>query len=198
MRIISGSIKPTTSHWLPILSNIPPPHLRRSNTLCREFDKIQRNPLLKIHEDIAHLRHRLCSVKPPIQTAETLTANNSNLELEWKQVWHSSVPHSIHDSLQINQTAPGFTLSRKTWTSLNRGRTSCGVCADSLFRRGKSASSTCDCGMERRTIHHLAYDCKNRPSHCTTEDFLRVIPTALNWIQNLGIEIQSSSVYPLM
>ncbi|KAG5877464.1 hypothetical protein JTB14_024997 [Gonioctena quinquepunctata] len=102
MRIISGSIKPTPSYWLPILSNIPPPHFRRSNALCREFDKIRRNPLLKIHENIAHLvGHRLRSRKPPIQTAETPIANNSNLELEWEQKLHTSVPHSIHNTLQI-------------------------------------------------------------------------------------------------
>ncbi|KAG5895961.1 hypothetical protein JTB14_027961 [Gonioctena quinquepunctata] len=58
-----------------------------------------------------------------------------------------------------------------------------------VLRWGKSASSTCDCGMKRQTIHHLAYDCENRPSHCTTEDFLKAIPTAINWIQNFDIKI---------
>ncbi|KAG5872394.1 hypothetical protein JTB14_032421 [Gonioctena quinquepunctata] len=100
MRIISGSIKPTPSPWLPILSNIPPPHLRRSIDLCREFDKIQRNSLFKIHEDIAHLDQRLRFRKRPIQTADTLIANNFNLELEWEQEWHTSVPPNIHNTLQ--------------------------------------------------------------------------------------------------
>ncbi|KAG5900398.1 hypothetical protein JTB14_037143 [Gonioctena quinquepunctata] len=132
------------THCLPILRDIPPPHLRRSNVLCREFDKIQRNP----HEDIAHLGHRLRSRKPLIQTAETLIANNFNLEFEWEQKWHTSVPPNIHNNLQINQTPPGFTLPRKTWTNLNRIRKNCGVCADSLFRWGKSASSTCRRGKQ--------------------------------------------------
>ncbi|KAL1448470.1 hypothetical protein WDU94_013986, partial [Cyamophila willieti] len=35
MRIITGSIKPTPTFWLPILSNIPPPKLRRENALLR-------------------------------------------------------------------------------------------------------------------------------------------------------------------
>ncbi|KAG5874972.1 hypothetical protein JTB14_021320 [Gonioctena quinquepunctata] len=54
------------------------------------------------------------------QIAETLNANNFNLELEWEQEGHTSVSSSILNTLQINQPPPGFTLPRETWTSLNR------------------------------------------------------------------------------
>lgn len=40
MRTITGTIKSTPIHWLPVLSNItPPPHIRRIYSLVREWDK---------------------------------------------------------------------------------------------------------------------------------------------------------------
>uniref|UniRef100_A0A8D8TXB0 RNA-directed DNA polymerase from mobile element jockey n=1 Tax=Cacopsylla melanoneura TaxID=428564 RepID=A0A8D8TXB0_9HEMI len=52
MRMISGLIRPTPTPWLPILSHIPPPDLRRQEALQREFKKISSNLNLPIHQDI--------------------------------------------------------------------------------------------------------------------------------------------------
>ena len=35
MRIISGTVRSTPLPWLPVLSNIAPPSLRRSNIACK-------------------------------------------------------------------------------------------------------------------------------------------------------------------
>ena len=37
MRMISGTIRSTPIQWLPVLSHIPPPHLRRYNALMNEY-----------------------------------------------------------------------------------------------------------------------------------------------------------------
>ncbi|XP_060527117.1 uncharacterized protein LOC132702463 [Cylas formicarius] len=188
LRMISGTIKSTPTYWLPALCNIPPAHLRRSEALCREFRKIQNNPQLQIHEDIAQLGHRLRSGKPPIQTAAALISNNFHLQDEWAQMWQNSVPPGICSVFHVNQTVPGSTLPRGTWCSLNRIRTECGVCADSLHKWGKSETNCCDCGR-RQTIRYLAYECEKRQSQCTTTAFLRATPSAVVWIENLDIKI---------
>ncbi|KAI8430670.1 hypothetical protein MSG28_000865 [Choristoneura fumiferana] len=43
MRLVTGCMRPTPTHWLPALSNIAPPHLRREQCLHRELDKICRD-----------------------------------------------------------------------------------------------------------------------------------------------------------
>ena len=54
MRIITGSIKSTPIEWLPVLSHIEPPRVRRKQILVREYKKIIANPDLPIHQDLMH------------------------------------------------------------------------------------------------------------------------------------------------
>lgn len=62
MRIISGTIKSTPLAWLPVLSNIAPPNLRREEALVREYRKIQDNDLLRLNFDFgSRLNNRLIS-----------------------------------------------------------------------------------------------------------------------------------------
>ncbi|KAL1116922.1 hypothetical protein AAG570_005391 [Ranatra chinensis] len=48
MRMIAGVIQSTPKEWLPVLSHIPPPNLRRINALIGEYNKIQQNQNLPI------------------------------------------------------------------------------------------------------------------------------------------------------
>ncbi|XP_072395122.1 uncharacterized protein [Diabrotica undecimpunctata] len=52
MRIITGVIKSIPTQWLPVLSHIPPPKLRRIHSLTSEYRKILSNEILPIHQDI--------------------------------------------------------------------------------------------------------------------------------------------------
>src|ERR1043165_1980628 len=53
MRIISGTLRPTPLPWLPVLCNIPPPHLRRQEATARLLAKVQLNDSLPLNADIA-------------------------------------------------------------------------------------------------------------------------------------------------
>nr|CAH7736541.1 unnamed protein product [Callosobruchus chinensis] len=67
MRLITGTIRPTPSYWLPLLSNIYPLAIRRTEALLRGHRKIQDNPELPVQEDIPALRrNRPRSRKPPL------------------------------------------------------------------------------------------------------------------------------------
>jgi len=49
MRIISGTLEPTPTLWLPILSNIPPPPLRREEFLKNKWNEYKNNKQLPIN-----------------------------------------------------------------------------------------------------------------------------------------------------
>ena len=41
MRTISGALRPTNINWLPVLSNIEPPQIRRDHATLHEYKKAQ-------------------------------------------------------------------------------------------------------------------------------------------------------------
>ena len=52
MRTVSGTLRPTPLPWLPVLSHIAPPHLRRKEATTKLLAKIRGNDSLPIHADI--------------------------------------------------------------------------------------------------------------------------------------------------
>jgi hypothetical protein len=52
MIIISGTLKSTPLPWLPVLTNIPPPHIRREDFLRREWEKYTKTPSIPLYDDI--------------------------------------------------------------------------------------------------------------------------------------------------
>nr|CAI5818496.1 unnamed protein product [Callosobruchus analis] len=69
MRTITGSLRCTPLHWLPISSGITPPDLRRNSALLREAHKIDFNP---IHQDIPGTR------KVEVKVQKTCSCNVPN------------------------------------------------------------------------------------------------------------------------
>lgn len=190
MRLISGLIRPTPTYWLPVLSNIMPPDLRRKVALIREYKKIMSNPALPIHCDIRDLnRNRLKSRHPPIQYARALTENHFEPNIQWRNEWSTNINLQAWSDLIGNSPAPGFDLPRRTWTTLNRIRTNHGICAESLFKWGKIPSPQCDCGAPSQSVHHLAFECDRRAYQGNPSDFLLATPASLEWIKNLDVKI---------
>ena len=65
MRIITGTLRPTPLPWLPVLSHIAPPHLRRQEATTKLLTKIELNDSLPLHKDItSHPVSRLPSRRP--------------------------------------------------------------------------------------------------------------------------------------
>lgn len=86
MQLITGTIRPTPTYWLPLLNNIEPPAIRRIQALLRKHRKIQDNPDLPVQEDIPtlgwnRLRSRNSSLW--LWQAEQLTANNVEIRDLW-------------------------------------------------------------------------------------------------------------------
>lgn len=188
MRIISGTIKSTPTQWLPILSNIPPPHIRRQYALFREYTKITNMPQLPIHLDVHDLdRNRLRSRRPTLTTASSLHRDGFKLTESWIREWESELPDHAGNMPAITQNPPGFDMPRKTWSALNRIRTNHGRCADSMFKWGKSASPECDCNTGRQTIRHIVEACPLRSYSGPFDDFLEATDSAVEYICNLDV-----------
>lgn len=185
MRMIAGVIKSTPTQWLPVLSHIPPPHLRRTNTLLNEYKKILNNRELPIHSFIEDAnRNRLRSRNPPTKTAKIATENGFDITEKWVREWSET---QLNTNMPcITERPPGFNLPRKTWSTLNRIRTQHGRCAYSLNKWGKLPSSSCDCG-EVQTIKHIIEDCPERAYEGHPDDFLIAAPEAIDYIQYLDV-----------
>ncbi|XP_060518350.1 uncharacterized protein LOC132697064 [Cylas formicarius] len=189
MRLISGTIKSTPTQWLPLLSFIPPPELRRQNALLKTFKKIQNNPNLPIQNEIANAnRNRLRSRNPPTRTAEELRANDFQLNNQWSNIQNEAIP-AIRDMPGISTTPPGFGLPRKVWSTLNRIRTGHGDCADFRYKWDQIQRPECDCGAERQTIQHITTECPIRRYDGDPEDFLYATPATIEYIYNLDIKL---------
>ncbi|XP_072378007.1 uncharacterized protein [Diabrotica undecimpunctata] len=160
--MISGCIK-TTLYWLPILSHIPPPILRRQKALITEYSKVNSNLQLPIREDIPSLAaNRLPSRKPPIRTAQQLTADDFNVISRWRTLWTEEAPPEVSNLIDPVQKPFGFDQPRNIWKSLNRIRTGHAVCAHNLHKWGKQPTSSCDCGAPDQTIQHIVETCELR------------------------------------
>lgn len=188
MRIISGTIRSTPKEWLPVLSNIPPPQLRRKEGLLREYRKILANSELPVHSDIPDLNiNRLRSRHPPLSHATVGDMVEFNLCNVWTREWLQNAPPRCHNLPCISETPPGFDQPRKTWATLNRLRTEHGRCADSLHKWGKLPSPTCDCGAPRQTIKHIKEECSARAYEGSPDDFLMATESAIKYIKNLNV-----------
>ncbi|KAI5756123.1 hypothetical protein M8J77_022290 [Diaphorina citri] len=153
MRMISGSIRPTPTHWLPVLSHIPPPNLRRQEALLREFRKIVENQNLPIHEVLADARlGRLISRHAPVETANNLVSSDFDILRQWHIAWDEAAVAQAQHLPCIETQPPGFELTRRLWVTLNRIRTKFGKCAANLHKWGLKSSAACDCGAEKQKL----------------------------------------------
>ena len=159
MRTISGSLKPTPTQWLPVMSSIAPPHLRREEMSQKwhQVLKEDRNIPLKQVITGAPTTHRLKSRKPFYRSE----IENYNLNEKWKEEWKNNIPRGGEIIKDPTSKLPGFeTATRFEWTTANRLRSRTARTAHNLHRWGMAASSTCPgCGDERQDTDHLVLDC---------------------------------------
>lgn len=196
MRTISGTLKSTPTSWLPVLSHISPPDLRRKSALVREFNGIQENLQLPIHRDLAGLdRRRLPSRRPSMRTARELRASDFNPTDLWEQEWREACPAQCQNLPCIGQKPPAYEQPCKIWSSINRIRTGHGRCADSLHKWNKIPSARCDCGAARQTVHHIITECRNRAYGGDFDDFLMATKEAIEYICQLDIDLWMCFVF---
>ena len=182
MRIISGTIKSTPTQWLPVLCNIAPPGIRRSEASCKLWDKLAQRTDLPIHFDIQQPPpSRLPSRNPIWKTS----FDRASIEDKWQKAWQENKIKNGHLIENPSQRLFGMNLNRKGWSTLNRFRTGHGRCREMEHKWGRRENSLCDCG-EVQTMNHLVKEC--RLGHCPggLEALNQGVDGAVEWMLKMG------------
>ena len=110
MRIITGTIRSTPTQWLPVLSHIVPPHIRRQSAVLKSWNKFNSDPdSFPVLSYIPENRIPRLKSRKPLWSNSFLNSNFSNEEI-WKSEWQPgsiSNKHLISDHLI---EVPGFNL----------------------------------------------------------------------------------------
>lgn len=81
MRIVTGTIKSTPLHWLPVLSNIVPPHIRRQVAVSKSWNKFHSYPnSFPILSYLPDSRSARLKSRKPLWTNDFLYSTNSHIE----------------------------------------------------------------------------------------------------------------------
>ena len=154
MRLISGTLQQTPLAWLPVLSNIAPPALRRKAATERLVQQVSQHPDWGLNKDLSnHPWYRLPSRHPLWKDAQS-----TDIATQWREDWKSAkvVNCDLVADPAIRQ--PGFDLPRMQWSLLNRFRTAQGPCRVNLKKWGLASSELCDCGVPQ-SMSHIVEQC---------------------------------------
>ncbi|KAG7312653.1 hypothetical protein JYU34_000975 [Plutella xylostella] len=184
MRLISGCLMPTPAYWLPALSHIAPPHIRREACLNREMVKILGNPTLPINEDLEPLKKtRLKSRDPPAKSFHTYNPSWKAGDA-WRSEWSENPPSRKLFVPSTTQRPAGFCEPRSVWCRLNRLRTGVGNCAYLWHKWGWSESAACECGHPQQTIDHIVFECPITKYAGPADDFTNLTSSATAYLNN--------------
>ena len=182
MRIITGTIRSTPLHWLPVLSNIVPPHIRRQIAVTKSWEKFHSYPNdFPIISYIPDSRIARLKSRKPLWINDFLYNNRSDKEV-WRSEWNSCNIFKKGLITDPSEKVPGFNLPRKIWCTLNRLRTGHGRCNSFLFKWNSIESPSCECGEEEETIEHLVTSCSIYKFEYGFEAIHSVSDSFLRWI----------------
>ena len=167
MRMVSGCIRSTPTSYLPILSGIPPPAIRREAACLSLAQRAQRRASHLLHHDInsndppprlplrapisARLRGLLHEANGQPPGSWTIT--------QWTKQW-GSANTKLHGYIKTPSTRPaGHTLNRNSWVRLNRCRTGHGRFRANMHRMNLCDAPDCPCGAPEQTADHIINDC---------------------------------------
>lgn len=185
MRTITGTVRSTATQWLPVLSHIDPPEVRRQRSSQSIVDKIKRKDNLPIYIDIVH--HPIKRLKSRHPIWEEATTEVDPL-VEWKRTWQESELQNTSMIEDPTAKVPGFDLPRGVWTTLNRIRTEQGKCNYLLHKWGMAESPLCKCGL-LQTVRHIVNECPITKYMGDTEDIHKASNKAIKWMENLCVRL---------
>jgi len=175
MRLISGTLCSTPLPWLPVLSNIEPPALRRKAATDKLVEKIVKHDSWPMQPDILNPPLlRLTSRKPL-----WLDLQSIDIKSRWRHNWKSAqVVNSYTYYVRPHNPATGFWPSSATWSLLQ-----CGLYWTVLLRNRDTALPVEGNGdLQTLICVQLRWD-PNGVTHCqilsSDKAEWRLIPTTL-------------------
>ena len=195
MRIVSGCLKTTPTFYLPVVSGIIPPDIRRSTITLKLFNKANSDP--------AHMLHNACTrgstIKPRLtsrtpfskQCVLVNSSDNTDNPRTWPMdTWNSrwaNLSTPLHRYISSPSTNPiGHDLHIHCWVRLNRMRTGYGRLGQQMVRMGLATDPSCSCGCAVQTAHHAIYDC---PITRCPGDFTILDLRARDWLHTTQLNM---------
>lgn len=189
MRIITGTVKSTPIEWLPALSDILPPHVRRQNNLLKLYRKALANEDIPLNKDLATIIPVRLKSRCPVSTvALRLHSIDFNPKEVWKEHWLNSGHYSPIFSFDNHAaTSDQFKLHRKLWCNMNRLRTGHGRCNAMLYKWKVINDPGCECGAQLQTMNHLMSECPLSKYAGNVKELLELTSQAISWLQSLRL-----------
>ena len=180
----------TPLNWLPTMSNIAPPAIRRDTATQAMFDKIDELPediLLKIIFNQAPETARLKSRKPFYKSR----INNYSEIGAWQREWVHNIPRGGEIIVDPTKRLPGFgSCSRGQWTASNRLLCKHGRVAANIHRWGLAQSPECPrCHGEEQTVDHLVLRCPETAIGGAFEAVLQCDEYFKSWLREGRVEV---------
>ena len=159
MRAITGCLKSTPTQWLPVMSAIAPPHLRRQESNQKWIIKAETDtetPLHKIIHD-APSKSRLKSRSPFYLSKK----DDFNIPETWREEWNNNIPPGGEIIKDPCKRLPGLeNASRKHWVAANRLLSRHARTSANMYRWGLRDSPTCPkCTTAAQDTDHLVLHC---------------------------------------
>ena len=190
MRIVNGCLRPTPVKYLPVLSGIAPPALRREHHTSMLVKKALLDTSHLLHACIATPqnlgRQRLRSRRPFSRQAAFLANSNFNLMERWNHDWQETIKPVQLTILPGTNIPPGADLPRREWVTLNRLRTGVGRFGANMYRWGLRPSAACLCGAPEHTADHILSECTMRgPPLVSPTDLTNPCSETVDWLRQL-------------
>jgi len=149
MHLISGTLRSTPLPWLPVLSNIELPALRRKAATDKLVQKIVKQTSWPMQPDILSppLLH-LTSRKPL-----WLDLQPVDIKIRWRHNWKSAQVLNSHLVCDPTIRQPGFDLPRQQWALLNRFRTAQDARHRNTAVPGEGNGDLPPCGKTQMMFH---------------------------------------------
>ena len=117
--IIYGTLHSTPLPWLPVLSNIEPPALRRKAATDKLVKKIVKHDSWPIQSDILNPQLLQLTSRKPLW----LDLQPVDIKSRWRHNWKLAQVVNSHLVCDPTIRQPGFDLPRQQWSLLNRFHT---------------------------------------------------------------------------
>jgi len=119
MRLISGTLRSTPLPWLPVLSNIEPPALRRKAVTHKLVEKIVKHDSWPIQPDILNPPLLQLTSRDPLW----LDLQPIAIKSQWRHNWKSAQVVNSHLVCDPTIQQPGCDLHWQHWSLLNHFHT---------------------------------------------------------------------------
>ena len=189
MRTITGCLKSTPVQWLPVMSGIPPPHLRRQEANQRSLEKLDNapdnNPLKEICNS-APYSARLKLRKPYYKSR----SENFAIIESWKREWADNAPRGGHLITDPTIKTNGFDSKRKYWTTRNRLLTGHARTGHTMHKWKLRNSPTCPrCQNSPETTDHIVLHCPFTKLDGGYETVLKCDDSFKDWVEKHDLEM---------